>query len=205
MGSAIPDGWLEFVDEQSYAGPEHAERVARIAVALLTCLPEAALEITAAEIGLAARTHEIGRLAGPSADPVEVAVAGARLLADAGFPAVVVRAVRHLHERWDGSGGPDGYAGSRIPAASLVLATADSLDHYLSAWIQAGMKPLDAVDRAIGLVTVQHSDAFSPLVCGAVHRERAAIRAICGSARPAEVETGAVVPPAMGRPNLRLA
>jgi response regulator RpfG family c-di-GMP phosphodiesterase len=129
MGSAIPDGWLEFVDEQSYAGPEHAERVARIAVALLTCLPEAALEITAAEIGLAARTHEIGRLAGPSADPVEVAVAGARLLADAGFPAVVVRAVRHLHERWDGSGGPDGYAGSRIPAASRVHATADTLDH----------------------------------------------------------------------------
>jgi response regulator RpfG family c-di-GMP phosphodiesterase len=181
--TAVLEEWLQFVDEHSYAGVGHADRVARMATVLLSCLPEAALEITAADIVFAARTHEIGRLNGP-ADPTEMAVQGAQLLRETDFPDVVVKAVRHLHERWDGTGGPDGLAGSAIPAGSLVLAAADSIDHYCSAWMQAGMKPLDAVDRAIGLVVVQQSTLFSPLVAGAVHRQRPAIREICTAARP---------------------
>lgn len=183
VGSAL-DEWLQFVDEHSYAGVGHADRVARIGTMLLTCLPDAALEITAADLVMAARTHEIGRLEGPTADPTEMALQGARLLAESDFPDVVVRAVRHLHERWDGTGGPDGLAGNAIPAGSLVLAAADSIDHYCSAWMQAGMKPIDAVDRAIGLVVVQQSTLISPLVAGAVHRQRAAIREICTASRP---------------------
>jgi response regulator RpfG family c-di-GMP phosphodiesterase len=178
--------------------------VARIAVTLMSCLPDAALEMTAADIALAARTHEIGRLEGPTADPAEMAVHGATLLAEAGFPEIVVKAVRHLHERWDGTGGPDRLAGAQIPAGSLVLSAADSLDHYCSAWMQAGMKPLDAVDRAIGLVVVQQSTLFSPLVAGAVHRERAAIRAICTAERALDEPAGAIPAPTSG-PSLRLA
>ncbi|MGH7506137.1 MAG: response regulator, partial [Longimicrobiales bacterium] len=103
-GGQIPENWLDFVDEQSYAGPGHAERVARIAVTLAACLPETTLDMTAAELALAARTHEMGRLSGPTADPAEMAVQGAQLLREAGFPQAVVQAVRHLHERWDGTG-----------------------------------------------------------------------------------------------------
>lgn len=205
-GTAL-DEWLQFVDEHSYAGPGHADRVARIGTMLLTCLPDAALEITAADLVMAARTHEIGRLEGPTADPTEMALQGARLLAESDFPDVVVRAVRHLHERWDGSGGPDGLAGAAIPAGSLVLAAADSIDHYCSAWMQAGMKPIDAVDRAIGLVVVQQSTLISPLVAGAVHRQRTAIREICTSARPAPNGAARQESDLSGRgsPSLRLA
>jgi response regulator RpfG family c-di-GMP phosphodiesterase len=180
------DEWLQFVDDHSYAGAGHADRVARIATMLLGYLPDAALEITAADLVMAARTHEIGRLDGPTADPTEMAVQGARLLSESDFPEAVVKTVRHLHERWDGTGGPDGLAGAAIPAGSLVLSAADSIDHYCSAWMQAGMRPVDAVDRAIGLVVVQQSTLFSPLVAGAVHRQRPAIREICTGARPAE-------------------
>jgi putative two-component system response regulator len=181
-GSALDD-WLQFVDDHSYAGKGHADRVARMATMLLDALSDAAPDIGADEIVLAARAHEIGRLEGPTADPIELAVQGAALLADANLPAVVARTVRHLHERWDGTGGPDGLAGSSIPSGSLVLAAADSIDHYCSAWMQAGIKPLDAVDRAIGLVVIQQSTMFSPLVAGAVHRHRAEIREICTAAR----------------------
>jgi ribonuclease P protein subunit RPR2 len=36
--------------------------------------------------------------------------------------------VRHHHERWDGSGYPDGLAGEAIPAHARVFALADALD-----------------------------------------------------------------------------
>lgn len=185
----IPDEWLEYVDQRSYAGPGHAERVARIATVLLSALPDVEEEISAEDLALAARTHEIGRLEGPAADPAQTAAHGAELLEEANFPEIVISTVRHLHERWDGSGGPDGLAHSQIPPGATVLAAADSLDHYCSAWMQAGMKPADAVDRAIGLVVVQQSTVFSPIVAGAVHRERAAIRAVCTSQRD-EVSAG---------------
>jgi response regulator RpfG family c-di-GMP phosphodiesterase len=204
-GGQIPENWLDFVDEQSYAGPGHADRVARIAVTLAACLPETTLDMTAAELALAARTHEMGRLSGPTADPTEMAVHGAKLLDEAGFPAAVVLAVRHLHERWDGTGGPDRLSGGRIPSGAQVLSAADALDHYCSAWIQAGMRPIDAIDRSIGLVVVQQGSLFSPLVAGAVHRERVTIRAICTAARTEENATEPAVDRAFTSPQLRLA
>lgn len=190
--------WLQFVDDHSYAGAGHADRVARIATVLLGCLPDAVLEITAADLVMAARTHEIGRLDGPTADPTDMAVQGARLLAQSEFPDVIVRTVRHLHERWDGTGGPNGLAGAAIPAGSLVLSAADSIDHYCSAWMQAGMRPADAVDRAIGLVVVQQSTLFSPLVAGAAHRQRIAIREICTGTRPSDPQSREMDPSAGG-------
>jgi HD-GYP domain-containing protein (c-di-GMP phosphodiesterase class II) len=36
--------------------------------------------------------------------------------------------VRHHHERWDGTGYPDGLAGDEIPLAARVFAVADTLD-----------------------------------------------------------------------------
>jgi putative two-component system response regulator len=187
-GGQIPENWLEFVDEQSYAGPGHADRVARIAVTLAGSLPDAPLDMSTSDLALAARTHEMGRLNG-AADPTDMAVRGAEMLAEAGFPDPVVRAVRHLHERWDGTGGPDRLSEHEIPVGAQVLSAADALDHYCSAWIQAGMRPIDALDRAVGLVIVQQGTLFNPIVAGAVHRERGTVRAICVSAEPAEPST----------------
>ncbi|HUF64573.1 MAG TPA: response regulator [Gemmatimonadaceae bacterium] len=187
---AIPEDWLEFVDERSYAGAGHAERVAKVAAVLVSGLAELALDATGAELALAARMHEIGRLAGPQSDPVAQVEQGARMLVESGFPEVVASAVRHLHERWDGSGGPARLSGSAIPATAQVLAAADSLDHYCSAWMQAGMRPLDAVDRAVSLVVVQQGSLFSPVVAAAVHRERSAIRSILAVDREREQPAG---------------
>jgi response regulator RpfG family c-di-GMP phosphodiesterase len=182
----IPEEWLHFIDERSYAGPGHAGRVARMVLVLANGLPDVVIDASADELSLAARVHELGRLSGTTSNPTEVAEQGATLLSAASFPAAVVRAVRHLHERWDGSGGPDGLKGLQIPSSSLVLSAADSLDHYCSAWMHAGMKPADAVDRAVSLVVVQQGALFSPLVAGAVHREKAAIRAVLTAQRPEE-------------------
>jgi HD-GYP domain-containing protein (c-di-GMP phosphodiesterase class II) len=41
---------------------------------------------------------------------------------------VIAHAVRHHHERYDGSGYPDGLSGEGIPAASRILAVVDTYD-----------------------------------------------------------------------------
>lgn len=178
---SIPDDWVRFVDERSYAGTGHAERVARICVALAERLP--AGDVNEADLALAARLHELGRLEGHASEPTDLASRGARMLADAGFPIGIVEAVRHMHERWDGTGGPDGLAASRIPFAAQILAAADSLDHYCAAWLQAGSRADDAVARAFALVRAQQGSLFSPMVNAAIDRAAADIRVVLSEDR----------------------
>jgi putative two-component system response regulator len=53
---------------------------------------------------------------------------GDRLLAPIGALADVRPTVRHHHERWDGSGYPDGLAGTDIPRDARIVALADSVE-----------------------------------------------------------------------------
>jgi HD-GYP domain-containing protein (c-di-GMP phosphodiesterase class II) len=58
--------------------------------------------------------------------------AGAELVARiAGLEAIVPR-IRHSHERYDGSGYPDGLSGAAIPLASRILLVADAFDAITS-------------------------------------------------------------------------
>ena len=56
------------------------------------------------------------------------AAEGAEFLADRGFSEEVVLAVRHHHERWDGTGYPDGLRGEEIPLLARVIGVCDALD-----------------------------------------------------------------------------
>ena len=40
----------------------------------------------------------------------------------------VASAIRHHHERWDGTGFPDGLSGEEIPLAARLIAVADAID-----------------------------------------------------------------------------
>ena len=97
-----------------------------------------------AALDLAARLHDIGKIVIPDAillkpgrlDATEThlmhshTVIGADILARSALPAAdAARAIaRHHHERWDGSGYPDGLAGEAIPLAARVAALADVYD-----------------------------------------------------------------------------
>jgi response regulator RpfG family c-di-GMP phosphodiesterase len=185
--AVTPSDWLRFVDQESYAGPGHGERVARIADHLHREVVEASAEISAADLSLAARVHEVGRLNWPDGEGPQVAMQSAELMAEAGFPRAAVRAVRHMFERWDGSGGPEALSESRIPLGAQILATADALDHYTAAWMRTGLNPDNAVDRAIHLISVQQDQFFGREMVLAVQSQREWIREICAS----ESETGA--------------
>ena len=181
----LPLQWLQYIDESSYAGAGHADRVARIARVLSVGLPRTEAEIDPAELTVAAWSHEIGRLQGATADPATIAIRGAQMLSGMGCASGVESAVRHLHERWDGQGGPDGLIGPQIPIAAQVLAVADSIDHFCAAWLQAGLDAMSAVDRALGLIVAQQGTVFSPVVARAAMRDRAVIHRICGRQLPA--------------------
>ena len=182
MVGVVPREWLAWVDERSYAGRGHAARVARVA-ALLYDDTRLGDQLDQADLELAAQAHELGVMLGKSADPIELATRSADLLDDLGASPSVSMVVRQMHERWDGSGGPEGLGKDAICAGARLLAAADALDHFTAALTRAGVSPDVAVERAIGLILVQQGTVFSPEVARAISRERVAIQSICGVTR----------------------
>jgi two-component system, cell cycle response regulator len=98
------------------------------------------------ELRLAARLHDVGKLAVPDdvlqkpgpLHPEEWAfirehtVIGERILAAAPGWLGVSEIVRATHERWDGRGYPDGLAGDAIPLAARIIAVCDAFSAMTS-------------------------------------------------------------------------
>ncbi len=115
----------------------HADLVTRLAAAVAQEM--AYREEMVEGVRLAARVHDIGRVSisdvillkpGPL-DEIETEimrthpVVGAQILDAIDFPWAAKPAVRHHHERLDGSGYPDGLMGDEIPPAARIVAVAD--------------------------------------------------------------------------------
>ena len=94
----------------------------------------------------AALLHDIGKLAVPDhiiskpgrLTPEEFEkmkihpVVGAEILEKVAFPYPVAEIVRSHHEKWDGTGYPDGIKGEQIPICARILAAVDCLDAIAS-------------------------------------------------------------------------
>jgi putative two-component system response regulator len=53
---------------------------------------------------------------------------GAEMVKDIPYLAPAIQVIRSHHERWDGTGYPDGLAGENIPLVARIVTVADSLD-----------------------------------------------------------------------------
>lgn len=122
----------------------HAENVLAYATTLARArgLPE--MEIEGIQLG--AILHDVGKVAiadmilrkpgdlvGAEIDEMHRhAGIGAILLSHTQFLKVARAAVRHHHERWDGSGYPDKLAGDAIPLSAQIVAVADAYDAMTS-------------------------------------------------------------------------
>lgn len=131
------------VDLPATAGPSHSQRVADVAAAIAAELgwPTAQL----GRLAEAARLHDIGKICLPVAErrpsplgatPSELGRAhpemGAAIAADA-LAADQIAWIRGHHERWDGSGTPDGLIGANIPEGARLIAVADAWDNLVGA------------------------------------------------------------------------
>jgi hypothetical protein len=128
------------LDERDHYTAVHSADVADLAVRVAR---EMNLSQSDSEnIEIAARVHDIGKVAvpdsillkpGPLTEEEWVVmkrhpVVSAELIEGIEIYAKVADAVRHEHERWDGSGYPDGLKGEEIPLISRVIAAADIYD-----------------------------------------------------------------------------
>ncbi|MGH2452736.1 MAG: HD-GYP domain-containing protein [bacterium] len=117
---------------------------------------------TLEELRIAARLHDLGKIAVPDAilmkrgslTDEEFAIirrhadAGYAILRDAPLSERVKLAVRHNHERWDGAGYPSGLAGQAIPLFSRILAVVDAYEAMTSDRpYRRALPPAEAVIR----------------------------------------------------------
>ena len=122
----------------------HSERVGAWGRRLASAMGRSAAEIdTVTQAGL---LHDIGKIGVPETvlgkrgplDHDEWALmrnhplVGAQIVAPFDFFAEGALVVRHHHERWDGSGYPDGLAGAAIPLGARIIAVADVFDALTS-------------------------------------------------------------------------
>ena len=125
--------------------------------------------------------HDIGKLAVPEhiiskpgkLTPEEFEkmkihpVVGAEILEQVDFPYPVVPIVRAHHEKWDGSGYPNGLAGEAIPIGARILAAVDCLDALASDRQYRKALPLD---EAMEKVVAESGKSFDPRVVAILHR-----------------------------------
>ena len=125
-------------------------------------------------IELAALLHDVGKIAVPdsilnkpgSLTPEEFeemkkhTLHGARILANIQNPlvAAVLPGVQYHHERWDGTGYPEGLRGEEIPLVGRLLGVADFLDALTSARAYRAACPLDEAVRLLERDAGTHFD-----------------------------------------------
>ncbi len=148
------------VDARDAHAAGHSRRVERLALAIGRELGLSRHELEVLEV--AARLHDIGKLTVPEAvllkpsrlDPDEWSLVerhpeeGERLIAQLGFLADALPAIRHHHERYDGSGYPDGLAGEEIPLGARIIHLADALDAMLTPRVyRPALSPAEALEE----------------------------------------------------------
>jgi HD-GYP domain-containing protein (c-di-GMP phosphodiesterase class II) len=153
----------------------HGERVSRYAGAIAEQLGLG--ETTVLQVRLAARLHDVGKLSlsEGAAAGTEETLSGADLAAYKEHPArgsellraaaghEVAQAVRCHHERWDGTGFPDGIAADAIPLDARIIAVANALDR----WSTNGGAPDRPTPAALQKIAEQADLMFDPTVVAA--------------------------------------
>jgi len=167
------------IEAKDHTSHKHLQRVRVFAVEVAKDLgfPEEEIEALRA----AALLHDIGKLAIPEhiinkpgrLTPEEFekmkihTLVGAEILQRVAFPYPVAPIVRSHHERWDGTGYPDGLKGERIPKGARVLAAVDCLDALAS---HRQYRNAMSLDDAMEKVASMSGSAFDPEVVEVLQR-----------------------------------
>ncbi|MEO8025395.1 MAG: HD domain-containing phosphohydrolase [Bryobacteraceae bacterium] len=107
-------------------------------------------------------TAKPGRLTPEEFEKVKIHTqVGAEILERVQFPYPVAPLVRSHHERWDGTGYPDGLRGTEIPLGARILAVADTVDALASERRWRAALPLQ---QAIARAAAMAGTAFDPRI-----------------------------------------
>jgi diguanylate cyclase (GGDEF)-like protein/putative nucleotidyltransferase with HDIG domain len=167
------------IEAKDHTTHTHLQRVRTYAVEVARELNLSEAEIEA--LRAAALLHDIGKLAVPEQiinkpgrltreefEKMKVhPLVGAEILERVAFPYPVAPIVRAHHERWDGSGYPEGLAGESIPIGARILAAVDCLDALASDRQYRQAVPLV---EAMAKVKEQSGSWFDPQVVEILER-----------------------------------
>ena len=158
---------IEAKDECTH---DHLRRVQVYSLELAQHLGLSADEVQALQA--ASILHDIGKLAVPDYiiskpgkltpeefDKMKIhTVVGAAILEEVGFPYAVSPIVRSHHEKWDGSGYPDGLKADQIPIGARILSAVDCLDALASDRQYRRALPLDEAMNYVASMAGRHFD-----------------------------------------------
>jgi len=144
---------LERRDAYTY---RHSIRVTEHVRTILGAMPQIP-RATAEAIIAAAHVHDLGKVGsrdGSLKKPGELSdeerreieqhpAIGAEIVSRLEAYTNSVDTIRHHHERWDGSGYPDGLEGERIPLGARIIAVADAFDAMTSYRVYRAALPVD--------------------------------------------------------------
>ena len=161
------------IEAKDHTTHTHLQRVRTYAVEIAKELKLDGEQIEA--LRAAALLHDIGKLAVPEQiinkpgklTPEEFEkmkvhpIVGAEILERVAFPYPVAPIVRSHHERWDGSGYPEGLAGECIPIGARILAAVDCLDALAS---HRQYRPALPLAEAMDIVIEKSGTWFDPTI-----------------------------------------
>jgi len=167
------------IDAKDQTTHDHLQRVHVYATEIAKELNLSELEMEALQA--AAMLHDIGKLAVPEhivskpgkLTPEEFEkmkihpAVGAEILERVQFPYPVAAVVRSHHEKWDGTGYPDGLKGEAIPIGARILAVVDCLDAIAADRQYRKALPLD---QAMATIMEQSGKAFDPKIVAILQR-----------------------------------
>ena len=151
----------------------HADSLAAMAVAV-----GSRMGLTDAELRMlqyAAVLHDIGKIGIPGnilnkpaaltreefETMAQHTIIGERIISRIDYLVPIARIIRSAHERWDGTGYPDGYRGEEIPLASRILLVCDAFDAMTTDRPYRGALP---VETALSELARHAGTQFDPRV-----------------------------------------
>ncbi|HEX4603269.1 MAG TPA: HD domain-containing phosphohydrolase [Candidatus Angelobacter sp.] len=183
------------IEAKDHTTGDHLQRVRVYAMELGKDLGLAPAEMQALQA--ASVLHDIGKLAVPEhiiskpgkLTPEEFEkmkihpIVGAEIVEQVRFPYPVAPIVRSHHEKWDGSGYPDGISGEAIPIGARILSAVDCLDALASDRQYRRALPLD---EAMAHVARDSEKAFDPRVVAALQARYIELEHLARSQAPEE-------------------
>src|SRR5207245_4475998 len=167
------------IEAKDHTTHDHLRRVQVYAVEIAKDLGLNQDQLNA--IRAASMLHDIGKLAVPEhilSKPGRVTpeefeklkihpVVGAEILDRVQFPYPVVPIVRSHHEKWNGTGYPDGLSGEGIPIGARILSVVDCFDALTS---ERPYRRAVSADEAMALLRAESGRSYDPRVVDCIER-----------------------------------